>query len=1192
LCPACLLKAGLGDGPIGAGEPGRLNWSGATGQNSSSALVTLANTMGQMPLVLLRDSDPEIDPGSAIAPPTPELPATAGRSGRLHLFGVIARGGMGLVLKGRDTDLGRDLAVKVLLEEYRDHPELVRRFIEEAQIGGQLQHPGVVPVYELGTFADGRPYIAMKLIKGRTLAELLKGRGTPADERPRLIGIFESVCQTMAYAHVRGVIHRDLKPSNIMVGSFGEVQVMDWGLAKVLARGGAVDDALAGRVDGPSAPGEGDVSSTVIATRRDNQAERSRPGSVLGTPAYMAPEQARGEVEILDERTDVFALGSILCEILTGWPAFTGRTSTEIDRRAASGDVAEAHARLGACGADAELIALARDCLAVAPSGRPHDARVVAERVSTYRIGVQEKLRAAELATVEAQARADEESKRRGLSDRLATEAQAHAVAEGRRRRATLGLAASVLTLVVLVGSASAWFALDRQARLAGAEKQRQARLAGADLALREVEILRDQAAGDPEGDVGKWQDALRQARKLGDDLPTEVSPRRDELVHQIEQGAIAAERDRNLVTRLEEIRAGLDADVGADQAYADAFRAVGFDLLSPNTDPAAIGRQLAARPRSVAQAAAVSLDTWAVVRRSLDQRRDIDHAAVAGRLMTAARAADPDPWRNRLRDALDRRDLEVYRRLAQDKDLAQRGPVSLWLLGHGLEFLGDRPSALDVLYRARRAYPGDYWLNGELGLALLGGRRRGTGAQQSYVGLNPVKGREDDYQRAESYFLAAEALRPRFATAHFALAFTYNFRKKWDEALSEYREALRLKPDDFTIRTNLALSLEAHGDWDAALAEMRQLVDRAPHDIQAHCVLGKALARHGRLDEAAAAFQAAIRLASRRDFDHCGRAEALRFLGKTDEATVEYREFVRLLPHYFEGHLGLAEGLAIQGRTEAALAEIREAIRIAPDDSDVHVQIGRALETLGKIDEALAEHRLAIRLAPESFLAHANAALMLRRRGQFAESTDLFRKARELTTNPGDRALLAQDLARNESLAALAPRLAAVLRGDDQPRDPAERLAFADLAYNRKRYAQSAEWFAAALADKSDLAPDLKASYRYNAACAAALAAAGGNPDGPALDDATRVRMRRWARDWLTAELAACSEGLREGPAQARPQIQQSLLHSKMDPDLASIRDPSALTRLTEPERTMWQALWAEVDALLKQATMDRRAP
>jgi tRNA A-37 threonylcarbamoyl transferase component Bud32 len=190
--------------------------------------------------VLLRDADSTADPGPVTRPSSTEIPDKVNRSARLQLFGEIARGGMGAVIKGRDSDLGRDLAVKIRLESHRDKPEMVRRFIEEAQIAGQLQHPGIVPIYELGAFGDRRPYFAMKLVKGQTLAEILANRKSTGDsalqpaasslqpDLPRLLSIFESICQTMAYAHARGVIHRDLKPSNVMVGSFGEVQVMDW----------------------------------------------------------------------------------------------------------------------------------------------------------------------------------------------------------------------------------------------------------------------------------------------------------------------------------------------------------------------------------------------------------------------------------------------------------------------------------------------------------------------------------------------------------------------------------------------------------------------------------------------------------------------------------------------------------------------------------------------------------------------------------------------------------------------------------------------------------------------------------------------------------------------------------------------------------------------------------------------------
>ncbi len=230
---------------------------------------------------------------------------------------------------------------------------------------------------------------------------MLEARDGPGDDRPRFLSIFESIAQTVAYAHARGVIHRDLKPSNVIVGSFGEVQVMDWGLAKVLPRGGVVDHAQAGKLD---------RQETVIATDRSGSGEAglSHAGSVMGTPSYMAPEQARGEGERVDERADVFALGSILCEVLTGGPAFLGRSSGEILRKAALGDLADAVARLDACGAETELIAIARDCLAREAEDRPRHAGAVAEQVTAYLGGVQDRLRIVEIARAAEAARAEE----------------------------------------------------------------------------------------------------------------------------------------------------------------------------------------------------------------------------------------------------------------------------------------------------------------------------------------------------------------------------------------------------------------------------------------------------------------------------------------------------------------------------------------------------------------------------------------------------------------------------------------------------------------------------------------------------------------------------------------------------------------------------------------------------------------
>ena len=230
---------------------------------------------------VLGDDSPVLRPLHGAQPELPE------RIGRYHVSGEIARGGVGSVWKARDLELGREIALKVLLNRHDGNPDATRRFVEEAQIGAQLQHPGIVPVHDMGLVSGKKPYFAMKLVKGQTLATLLDERRDRAQDRQRFLSIFEQICQPLAYAHARGVIHRDLKPSNVMVGSFGEVQVMDWGLAKVLARGGIEDDDRVTRVE---------TQVSVIETvRSGSTGSESVTGSVMGTPAYMPPEQARGE---------------------------------------------------------------------------------------------------------------------------------------------------------------------------------------------------------------------------------------------------------------------------------------------------------------------------------------------------------------------------------------------------------------------------------------------------------------------------------------------------------------------------------------------------------------------------------------------------------------------------------------------------------------------------------------------------------------------------------------------------------------------------------------------------------------------------------------------------------------------------------------------------------------------------------
>src|SRR5205814_496792 len=193
-------------------------------------------------------------------------------AGRYELGPAIAVGGMGAVYLARDRSLDRKVAVKVLREEFIG-TDLAARFHVEAQIMGQLQHPAIPPVHDLGTLPDGRPFLVMKLIEGATLATLLKERETSDGDLERFLPIFEQICLAVAFAHARGVIHRDLKPANVMVGAFGEVQVMDWGLAKRLH-------------EPPQCPDPG--MANLVKPGNDQE---TLPGTVLGTVAFMPPEQ-------------------------------------------------------------------------------------------------------------------------------------------------------------------------------------------------------------------------------------------------------------------------------------------------------------------------------------------------------------------------------------------------------------------------------------------------------------------------------------------------------------------------------------------------------------------------------------------------------------------------------------------------------------------------------------------------------------------------------------------------------------------------------------------------------------------------------------------------------------------------------------------------------------------------------------
>jgi serine/threonine-protein kinase len=825
-------------------------------------------------------------------------------AGGYRIQGLIGSGGMGEVYRADDSDFKRPLAIKILRKEYKNRPEMVARFLEEAKITGQLEHPGVPPAHLIGHLEDGRPFLSMKLIEGRTLADLLAERKDPTDGLPRFLTIFEHICQTVAYAHSRRIIHRDLKPANVMVGAFGEVQVMDWGLAKVLTTEERTPD-----------PSDNGDRITPGSVDQETVAAGTQLGRPMGTWAYMPPEQACGEWDQVDERSDVFSLGATLCEMLTWEPAYLGEKLRE---QAEKANLADAYSRLNACGADPELIALAKKCLHAEMDLRPRDARAVSCVVAAYQTEVQERLRKAELERAAAEARAQEERRT--------------AVAERRALKRTVWLAAASVLLVAGAGSGAWWYQHEQAAREAARLVRQGDTERDVTAALTRVDGYLQQ--GWKEMDypehwrmmVGLAETAMRSAEGLlvaGE--PT------NELTERVQASRAAvneAARESKLRAELDGIRLDM-ADVrrrhqlsGFAARYASLLRASGIDETSPD------GTARVLRGSRQREALLAALEDWAWVTPDPAQRKA---------LYTLLKSVEPDSagFSAQWSQAWEQSDKIALSQLSQKAHVEKLPPVKLLNMAKDLGKAGLFSEAARLLRLGQGYHPDNFWLNHDLGL-LLGV-------------LKPPHQEE-----AVRFLTAAVALRSDSVSAYINLGNALDSIKDFEGAIRCYRAAIQLDPKVMLAHYNLGKTLQNTRDFQQAIQCFRTAIKIDPNDAWSLAELGNMLQAQGELQEAIAYHKRAVDLEPKNALFQLNMGNAFNVHGDLDDAIRCFSAALELDPMYVKAHTNLGAALHAKGDVEGAIRCMRTATELDPDEPLPHINLGLLHRQQGRFIQAL----------------------------------------------------------------------------------------------------------------------------------------------------------------------------------------------------------------------------------------------
>jgi serine/threonine-protein kinase len=1029
-----------------------------------------------------------------------------------ELEAVLGRGGMGIVYKARHLRLKRSVALKTLLAgAYAGPPELAR-FQREAEAVAALRHPNIVQIHDIGD-QEGVPYFTMEHLEGGSLAKRLAGSPQPI---PQAVALVATLAEAVQVAHQGGIVHRDLKPANILLTAEGTPKISDFGLARRLQNGAGI----------------------------------TQSGAALGTPSYMAPEQAGGPTHAVGPATDIYALGAILYELLTGRPPFRAETPTETTLQVLYQDPVPPSRLNPKVPRDLETICL--HCLHKHPPRRYASAAELADDLRRFERG--DPIWARRVGLVEW-------------------------VGKWMRRHPShTGLMAAGLLVAVALVAGSLWLAVQR-ARLRDAVEGD----------LKEVAGLQESA---------RWSDAQvvldRADARLGGGGPGDLRRQLDE-----------AQRDLDLVMRLDAIhlrrltRGELAFDKArASRESADAFEQAGLGTMAD--PPARLAERINAS--AVRGALVAAVHDWAACATDKAQRNW---------LLQVARPTDcdADSWRRRAYDPAVWEDPSALAELARTTPVA-REPISLLLaLGEQLRALGG--DAGPLLRRVQSEHPADFWANLVLGDAVLKAA--------------PVE--------AGGYYRAALASRPGAAVGYTSLGDALSAQKLLAEAIAYYRRAVEIDPQYPRGYTNLGNALKAAGMVEEAIACYQRALEADPDYAWAHFDLANTLREEGRTEEALAHFRRFHDL----DPTNPHVANILRAdlvcRGRGEEVLQAWKKVLEADPPEHNTWFGYAALCLFLGQ-EAEYRRARQALlRRFGDTSDPYVaeRTSRAVLLAPAPEDQL---RAAVALAERAVAAKATTdqwiypyflfaqGLAEYRQGHLDSAISLMRGDAATVMGPAPRLVMAMaqyrsgrreearttlaaaingfdwraahvashdhwiwHVLRREAEALILPNLPAFLRGEYQPRDNNERLAFVGSCQFHGRYAAAARLYADAFTADGAVAEDLTTECRGRAACCAAQAGYGRGADGAQLSAAERAAWRRQACNWLRDDLRARARCVENASSAVRAYAKTVLRRWQNDPDLAGLREPDAFAKLPTAEREQWRALWNEVTAVVRRA-------